>query len=70
MEAARRHLIQASGLYIVRGSYYCDEGENLMSDQNVPTTAFHRDAVNNWTVLFGGGGRKGSPGYLAMGAFQ
>lgn len=42
MEAARRHLIQASGLYIVRGSYYCDEGENLMSDQNVPTTAFQR----------------------------
>lgn len=69
MEAARRHLIQASGLYFVQGSYYRDEGENLMSDQNVPSTASHRDAVNNWTVLFGGG-RKGSPGYLAMGAFQ
>lgn len=27
MEAARRHLIQASGLYVVQGSYYCDEGE-------------------------------------------
>lgn len=38
-KAARRHMIQASGLLIVQGSYYCDEGENLMSDQNVQSTA-------------------------------
>lgn len=70
MEAARRHWIQSSGLYIVQGSYYCGKGENLMSDQNVLSTASHRDAVNTWTVSFRGGGRKGSPGYLATGAFQ
>lgn len=39
MEAARRHLIQASVLDIVQGGYYCDKGENLMSDQNVLSTA-------------------------------
>jgi len=70
MEAARRHLNQVRGLYVVQGSYYCDQGENLMSDQNVPSTASHRDAANTWTVVLGGRGRKESPGYLATGAFQ
>lgn len=70
MEAANRHLVEGSGLYVVQGSYYCDKGKNVTSDQNVPSTTSRRDAVNTWTVLFGGGGRNGAPGYLATGAFQ